>query len=91
LDSPVTPKTKLLILVLCALPGYGLVAWFSLTVLRIGAIQFGVFSVIVACGYAFWLAGAAREYAESPEPLTPAAKQAGEEALARLQAKRKKR
>lgn len=85
-----SPKTKVLILVLCALPGYALAAWFSLSVLRIGAIQFGVFSVIVACGYAFWLAGAAREYAESPEPLTPEAKEAGEEALARLQAKRKK-
>jgi hypothetical protein len=85
----VSPKTKLLILVLCALPGYALVAWFSLTVLRIGAIQFGVFSVLVACGYGFWLAGAAREYAESPEPLTPEARKAGEEAMARLQAKRK--
>jgi len=91
LDHTLSPKTKLLVLVLCALPGYALVAWFSLAVLRIGAIQFGVFSVIVACGYAFWLAGAAREYAESPEPLTPEAKRAGEEALARLQAKQKKR
>lgn len=90
MDNAVNPKTKLVILVLCALPGYALAAWFSLSVLRIGAIQFGVFSVIVACGYAFWLAGAAREYAESPEPLTPEAKQAGEEARARLRAKQKK-
>lgn len=86
-----TPKTKLLILVLCALPGYALVSWFALSVLRIGAIQFGVFSVLVACGYGFWLAGAAREYAESPEPLTPEARQAGEEAMERLRAKREKR
>jgi len=83
----VSPKTKLFILVLCALPGYALVAWFSLSILRIGAVSFGVFSVLVACGYAFWLAGAAREYAESPEPLTPEARRAGEEALARLRAK----
>lgn len=85
------PKTKLLVLVLCALPGYGLVAWFSLSILRIGAVSFGVFSVLVACGYAFWLAGAAREYAESPEPLTPEARRAGEEALARLRAKQAER
>jgi hypothetical protein len=87
----VSPKTKLLILVLCALPGYGLLAWFALSILRISAIQFGVFSVIVACGYGFWLAGAARDYAESPEPLTPEAEQAGEEALARLQARQSRR
>jgi hypothetical protein len=91
LDNLVSPKTKLVILVLCALPGYGLLAWFALSILRIGAIQFGVFSVIVACGYGFWLAGAAREYAESPEPLTPEAQRSGEEALERLQAKRNER
>ena len=50
---------------------------FALKVLKIGAIQGGVFSVIVAFAYAFWLAGAAREYAELPEPLTPEAKKAG--------------
>ena len=37
------------------------------------------------------LAGAAREYAESPEPLTPEARRAGEEALARLRAKQAQR
>ena len=56
-----------------------------------GVVSFGVFSVVVACGYAFWLAGAAREYAESPEPLTPEARRAGEEALARLRAKQAQR
>ena len=86
-----SPKTKLLVLVLCALPGYGLVAWFALSILRVGAVSFGVFSVVVACGYAFWLAGAAREYAESPEPLTPEARRAGEEALARLRSKQAQR
>lgn len=91
MDFVVSPKTKLLILVLCALPGYGLLAWFSLSVLRISAIQFGVFSVVVACAYGFWLAGAAREYAESPQPLTPEAQRAGEEAFERLQAKRNQR
>jgi hypothetical protein len=91
MGSTVSPKTKLLILVFGALPGYGLVAWFALSILRIGAVSFGVFSVVVASGYAFWLAGAAREYAESPEPLTSEARRAGEEALARLRAKQAQR
>jgi hypothetical protein len=91
MGSTVSPKTKLFILVFGALPGYGLVAWFALSILRIGAVSFGVFSVVVASGYAFWLAGAAREYAESPEPLTSEARRAGEEALARLRAKQAQR
>ena len=85
------PKTKLLWLGLGAGPAYALVALFALRVLKIGSTTFGVFSVVVACAYAFWLAGAAREYAESPEPLTPEAKKAGEEAMERLVARKKKR
>ena len=85
------PKTKLLWLGLGAGPASGLVALFALRVLKIGSTTFGVFSVVVACAYAFWLAGAAREYAESPEPLTPEAKKAGEEAMERLVARKKKR
>ena len=91
MGDAVTPKAKLLWLGLGAGPVYALVALFALKVLKIGAIQFGMFSVIVACGYAFWLAGAAREYAESPEPLTPEAKKAGEQAMERLVARKKKR
>ncbi|MCX6606993.1 MAG: hypothetical protein NTV52_25890 [Acidobacteria bacterium] len=86
-----SPKAKLLWLGLGAGPAYAVVALFALRVLKIGAIQFGVFSVIVACGFGFWLATVAREYAEEPKPLTDEEKKAGEEAMERLMARKKKR
>ena len=86
-----SPKAKLLWLGLGAGPAYAVVALFALRVLKIGAIQFGVFSVIVACGFGFWLATVAGEYAEEPKPLTDEEKKAGEEAMERLMARKKKR
>jgi hypothetical protein len=86
-----SPRNKLIALIAGGVVGYAAAAYFALSVIGIGSTTFGVFSVLAACGYAFWLAGAAREYAESPEPLTPEAKKAGEEALERLLARKKGR
>lgn len=91
MGNAVTPKAKLLWLGLGAGPVYAVVALFALRVLKIGAIQFGVFSVVVACGFGFWLATVAREYAEEPKPLTEEEKKAGEAAMERLLARKKKR
>lgn len=86
-----TPRNKLIALILGGVAGYAAASYFALAVIGIGSTTFGVFSVLAACGYAYWVSGAAREYAESPEPLTPEAKKAGEEALARLLERKKGR
>lgn len=84
-------KWKLAGLVLVSIPIYSALAWFSLSVLHVGTVTFGMVTVAFVSAYVFWLGRKAKGYVETPGALTAEERAEADRVIAEVQERARKR